>query len=97
MIDVRDVGSNDPDGILLLDIGVERVIEEAVVWRVHLAREVGRVGDRVEHVAFEPVQRLDRQGDSFVFGVARNLLQVLRAAVQLAPALVRRCLPGAAA
>ena len=53
VIDLREVRRDHPDGILFLDVGVERVIEQAVVGRVDLANDVGGVGDRIEHITFE--------------------------------------------
>ena len=63
VIDLRDVGRDHPDGILLLDVGMERIVQKAVVGFVHLSDDVGGIGDRIEHVALEAVQRLDRELD----------------------------------
>src|SRR6185437_13754977 len=60
---MRDVGSDDPDWILLLDVSVKRIVEKTVIARVHLAHDVGGLRDRIEHIALEAVQRLDRELD----------------------------------
>jgi hypothetical protein len=61
MIDLRDVGSDDPDRILLFDIGVERVVQEAAIGFVHLSDNVRGIGECIEHVALEAVRWLDRK------------------------------------
>src|ERR1700722_5863049 len=61
VIDVRYVRRYDPNRVLLLDVGMERVVEEAVIRRDDLPHDVGRIRHCVQHIAFEAVERLDRE------------------------------------
>ena len=74
MIDLREVGRDHADRVLLLDVGVEGVVEETVVRLVHLADDLGRIAGRVERVALEAVERLDRELDLLRSGVFGGLL-----------------------
>ena len=55
------VSVDRPDRVALLDVGVEGVVEIAEVRPAHPRHVRRRLGVGGEHVAFEAVQRLDRQ------------------------------------
>ena len=74
VVDLSDMGSDDADRILLLDIAVERIIEQTVVGSADLTHDLGRIRDRVEHVTLEAVERLDRELDVALRRVGGRLL-----------------------
>ena len=70
-VDVVDLGQEAADRaqrVLLLDVGVEGVVEGAVIGLADLAHDRGGVGQRVEGVALEAVERLDRELDAQTAG-----------------------------
>src|ERR1700722_12725637 len=61
VIDVRYVRRDDPNRVLLLDVSMECVVQESIIRLAHLSDDVGGIRDRIEHVALEAVQGLDRK------------------------------------
>ena len=74
VVDEAQVRRDDADRILFLDVGVKRVVEQPVIRRVDRPHHRRRVLDRIQHVAFEAVERLDGQLDVALARMRRRLL-----------------------
>ena len=68
------IRGDHPDRVLLLDVGVEGVVEEAVVRLVDPLHDRRGVGDGVEGVALEAVERLDGERDLRLGRILRRQL-----------------------
>jgi len=82
--------------VLLFDIRVECVHHQLHARTVDHLQEFQRLRGEVDEAGFEPVQGLHGEGDALVLGIARDLLQVARAALQFPFPLLGAGLPGAA-
>src|SRR5512145_1141190 len=69
--------------VLLLDVGVEGVEQDADSRMADLARQRLRVGGRVEEERLEAVQRLDRERDSVALQRVSERLVTLDGALPL--------------
>ncbi len=78
---------------LLLDVRVKRVNHDLDARAVDHAVKLDCLLGEIDEARLEPVQRLKGKRDPLFLGVARHLLQVLRAALQLTRVLLRGGLP----
>ena len=100
MLDGMGGRGDDACDRVFLDVEVEGVVEIAVIGFIHLCGQGGRGGGGVQDVAFEPVQRFDRQGDArrgrilggglVHLGQTRQFVGLRRQAGKLAQGLVER-------
>ena len=87
-----DVAGGAPNGgrnVLLFDIHVERVEEQAGVFGADVSQELKTLVDRIDEIRFETVQRLDRQPDRALRCISRTRLEACDGARPLGRALTR--------
>ncbi len=68
-----DVPRDAANGVLLLDVGVERVVHHAETRVVHPLGMCGGIVDRIEEVTLEPVQIFYGQLDAGLLGIVGHL------------------------
>ena len=86
-MDVVDGTSRLADGVTqaaFFDIGVERVEQAAVAGEAHVVDQRLGLRNGVEHVALEPVERLDRKLHARIMGHARHLAMTMGQYLQFA-------------